>query len=207
MPSSIAVIIRRSRGGLIVHVNQGGTDISAVVRKDFSPETRIAGNAEYLSNYTYRLVFNDSYWQAINSQVKSELAWTHAHNGYVPSVEVARLQTFASPNEGNQAQQPNVKFDEVRLLHLPSVRFDVIDRPLESASSPVYWGMGSSLAHMSRSEPDFHAHNDGRIDLYPHHLRTPGRRRMEPRSRTRSARYLVLDKPGSRPDRHPQRRP
>ena len=145
-------------GGLIVHVNQGGTDISAVVRKDFSPETRIAGNVEYLSNYTYRLVFNDNYWQAINSQVKSDLAWTSAHNGYVPSVEVARLQTFASSNEG----------DEVRLLHLPSVRFDVLDRPLESPTSPFYWGMGSSLAHMGRSEPDFHAHNDGRIDLYPH---------------------------------------
>jgi LPS-assembly protein len=155
-------------GGLIVHVNQGGADISAVVRKDFSPETRIAGNAEYLSNYTYRLVFNDSYWQAINSQVKSDLAWTRAHNGYVPSVEVARLQTFVSSDQDNQAQQANVTFNEVRLLHLPSVRFDVLDRPLESPSSPVYWGMGSSLAHMSRSEPDFHAHNDGRIDLYPH---------------------------------------
>jgi LPS-assembly protein len=143
---------------MIVYVNQGGTDINAVVRKDFSPETRIAGNAEYLSNYTYRLVFNDSYWQAINSQVKSDLAWTRAHNGYVPSVELARLQTFASSEEGN----------EVRLLHLPNIRFDVLDRPLESPTSPVYWGVGSSGAHLGRSEPNFHAHNDGRIDFYPH---------------------------------------
>jgi LPS-assembly protein len=28
--------------------------------------------------------------------------------------------------------------------------------------------MDSSLAHLSRSEPDFHAHNEGRYDLYPH---------------------------------------
>ena len=143
---------------MIVYVNQGGTDINAVVRKDFSRETRIAGNAEYLSSYTYRLVFNDSYWQAINSQVKSDLAWTRAHNGYVPSVELARLQTFASSEEGN----------EVRLLHLPNIRFDVLDRPLESPTSPVYWGVGSSGAHLGRSEPNFHAHNDGRIDFYPH---------------------------------------
>jgi LPS-assembly protein len=149
---------REQPGGLIVHVNQGGTDISAVGRKDFSPEARIAGNAEYLSTYAYRLVFNDSYWQAINSQVKSDLAWTLAHNGYVPSVELARLQTFASPTEG----------DEVRLLHLPNVRFDAADRPMESQTSPVYWGMGSSVAHLGRSEPDFHAHNNLRIDLYPH---------------------------------------
>jgi LPS-assembly protein len=155
----------------IVHVNQGGTDISAVVRKDFSPEMRIAGVADYLSNYTYRLVFNDSYWQAINSQVKSDLAWTRAHNGYVPSVDAARLQTFVSSNSGNGTVPPNdaeSQFNEVRILHLPSVRFDVLDRPLESPTSPVYWGLGSSLAHMSRSEPNFHAHNDGRFDLYPH---------------------------------------
>jgi LPS-assembly protein len=144
--------------GTTAYINQGGADISAEMRQDFSPETRIAGNAEYLSDYTYRLVFNDSYWQAINSQVKSDIAWTRAHNGYVPSVEVARLQTFASSNEG----------DEVRLLHLPSVRFDVLDRPLASATSPVYWGMGSSAADLGRSEPQFHAHNNGRIDLYPH---------------------------------------
>ncbi|UWZ86234.1 LPS-assembly protein LptD [Occallatibacter riparius] len=154
-----------------VHVNQGGADINALVRKDFSPETRIAGNVEYLSNYTYRLVFNDSYWQAINSQVKSDLAWTRAHNGYVPSVETARLQTFVSPNAGNGTAPPSdadSQFNEVRILHLPSVRFDVLDRPLESPTSPLYWGLGSSIAHMSRSEPNFHAHNDGRLDFYPH---------------------------------------
>ena len=32
----------------------------------------------------------------------------------------------------------------------------------------LYWGMGSSIAHLGRSEPGFHAHNIGRIDLYPH---------------------------------------
>jgi LPS-assembly protein len=155
--------------GSTVNINQGGADISAVVRKDFSPETRIAGNAEYLSSYTYRLVFNDSYWQAINSQVKSDLAWSNSHNGYVPSVELARLQTFARLNDDKQVQtEPDAQFDEVRILHLPSIRYDVLDRPLGTIDSPVYWGLGSSMAHLARSEPNFHAHNDGRIDLYPH---------------------------------------
>ncbi|HEY3704496.1 MAG TPA: LPS assembly protein LptD [Terracidiphilus sp.] len=144
--------------GSIVNINQGGTDISANLRKDFSAETRLAGYAEYLSSYTYRLVFNDNYWQAINSQVKSDISLTNAHNGYVPSIEVARLQTFASPTGGN----------EVRILHLPSIRYDVLDHPLGPVTSPVYWGLGSSVAHLGRSEPDFHAHNDGRIDVYPH---------------------------------------
>jgi LPS-assembly protein len=144
--------------GSTVRINQGGADIVAALRKDFSAETRIAGNAEYLSSYAYRLVFNDNYWQAINSQVKSEVAWTRAHNGLAPSAEAARMQTFASSTKG----------DEVRILHLPSVRFDVLDRPLGVPESPVYWGMAASVSHLGRSEPGFHAHNDGRVDLYPH---------------------------------------
>jgi len=139
-------------------INQGGADILAEVRKDYSPETRVAGYAEFLSSYSYRLVFSDNYWQAINSQVKSDVGWTRAHNGYVPSVELARMQTFASSTGG----------DEVRILHLPNVRFDVLDRPLDDGSVPAYWGMGSSIGHLGRSEPGFHAHNDGRLDVYPH---------------------------------------
>jgi len=141
-----------------IHIDQGGADIVAELRKDFTPHTRIAGNAEYLSNYSYRLVFNDNYWQAIDSQVKSEIAWTHAHNGIVPSVEMARMQTFASSTSGN----------EVRILRLPSLRYDVLDRPLGSPTSPVDWGLGSSMSHLGRAEPGFHARNDARVDFYPH---------------------------------------
>jgi LPS-assembly protein len=81
----------------------------------------------------------------------------------VPSASLDRFQGFASPVNG----------DEVRILRLPSLRFDVLDRPL--GSSPLYWGLGSSLAFLARSEPagiahgvSFHARNVGRYDLYPH---------------------------------------
>lgn len=144
------------QAGQYVRINLGGADVQALGRKDFSAETRLAANVDYLSSYTYRLVFNDNYWQAVSSEVKSDLSLTHAHNGYVPSAELSRLQTFASSTPGN----------EVRILRLPSLRFDVLDRPL--ANSPVYWSLGSSISHMGRSEPHFHAHNDGRIDIYPH---------------------------------------
>jgi LPS-assembly protein len=137
-------------------VNQGGVDISALGRKDLSPETRLAGNVEYLSNYVYRLVFNDNYSQAVSSEVQSDVSLTHAHNGFVPSVSMDRFQTFASSSNG----------DEVRILHLPSLRFDVLDRPL--AASWLYWGLGSSLGYLTRAEQDFHARNAGRVDFYPH---------------------------------------
>ena len=137
-------------------VNQGGIDIAAFGRKDFTSNTRLAGNVEYLSSYVYRLVFNDSYSQAVNSQVVSVLGLTHERNGYIPSGYLGRLQTFANSTPG----------DEARILHLPTVRFDSMDRPL--GTSPLYWGMGSSMSHLSRAEPDFHSRNVGRIDVYPH---------------------------------------
>jgi len=137
-------------------VNQGGVDIVAQGRRDISPDTRLAGNIEYLSSYVYRLVFDDNYSQAVNSEVLSSLSLTHQHDGFIPSGYFGRLQTFASSTPG----------DEARILHLPSLRFDSLDRPL--GDSPVYWGFGSSIGYLSRAEPDFHARNVGRVDLYPH---------------------------------------
>lgn len=137
-------------------VNQGGVDVVAEGRKDISPHTHAAGNVEYLSSYLYRLVFNDNFAQAVSSQVASNVSITHSRNGFIPSVSLGRFETFASSSNG----------DEARILHLPSLRFDVPDRPL--AASPVYWGLGSSLSYLSRSEPRFHARNVGRIDIYPH---------------------------------------
>lgn len=137
-------------------VNQGGADILALGRKDFTPATKLAGSLEYLSSYVYRLTFNDNYSQAISSEVSSDLALTHTHNGFIPSLALDRFESFASATEGN----------EVRILHIPSLRYDILDHPLGSFG--VYGGLGSSLSFLNRSEPDFHARNVGRVDIYPH---------------------------------------
>jgi LPS-assembly protein len=140
----------------IEHLNQGGVDISAIGRKDLSAHTRISGTAEYLSSYTYRLIFNDNYSQATSSQVSSVVAFTHDHNGIIPSGSLQRFQSFASTTKG----------DEAKILHLPSIRYDVLARPL--GRSPFYWWFGSSAGYLNRSEPDFHSRNVGRLDIYPH---------------------------------------
>jgi LPS-assembly protein len=137
-------------------VNQGGVDIAAAGRKELGSETRLAGSVEYLSNYIYRLVFNDNFSQAVSSEVGSDISLTHTHNGVVASGSASRFQAFASSTSG----------DEVRLIHMPSLRFDVLDHPL--GASGLYAGMGSSLGFLNRAEPDFHARNLGRLDIYPH---------------------------------------
>jgi len=138
------------------YVNQGGVDIGALGRKDLSSQTYVVGAAEFLSSYVYRLVFDDNFTQAVSSQVASVVAVTHQHNGFIPSVSLERFQTFANATEG----------DEARIIHLPNVHYDVLDRPLSASS--LYWGLASSLSYISRSEPRFHARNIGRFDVYPH---------------------------------------
>ncbi len=146
----------QTSGSGVEHINQGGVDISANGRKDLSPNTRIAGVAEYLSSYVYRLVFNDNYTEATSSQVSSVVGLTHNRNGLVPSGSLQRFQSFASTANG----------DEVKILHLPSVRYDVLTRRL--GNSPFYWWLGSSAGFLNRSEPGFHSRNVGRLDVYPH---------------------------------------
>ena len=176
-------------------VNQGGVDMIALGRKDLTPETRIAGNVEYLSSYVYRLVFNDNYSQAVSSEVHSDLSLTHEHNGFIPSVSLDRFQTFASSTNG----------DEARILHLPSLRFDVLDRPL--GASPLYWGLGSSLGYLGRSEPHFHARNVGPLRLLSASLAALRGGGLERGSRGRAARHLLLHQPDPRPDRRERRHP
>jgi LPS-assembly protein len=137
-------------------VNQGGVDVTVLGRKDFTSQTRLAGAMEYLSSYVYRLVFDDNYSQAISSQVASDVVFTHNHSGLMPSVWLDRFESFASTTNGN----------EVRLLRLPLIRYDVLDRPL--GASQLYWGLGSSIGYLNRSEPFFHSRNVGRADFYPH---------------------------------------
>jgi len=152
-------------------VDQGGVDINAEGRKDLDSETRVAGKIEYLSSYIYRLVFNDNYSLATTSEVQSTLSLTHAHNWFVPSILLARFQTFAGISSTSSVDAING--NQARILHLPTLRVDLLDHSL--GGSLLYAGMGSSLSYLTRSEPaalptgtSFHARNAGRIDFYPH---------------------------------------
>lgn len=149
-------------------VNQGGADVLVFGRKYFTPDTRVAGSVEYLSSYIYRLAFDENLAQATSSQVQSDLEFTHNHNGFIPALVLERFQTFAGISANSNT--PVVDVPEARILHLPMIRFDAVDRPLPVgiAQHPFYWGLSSSVGDMDRAEPQFHARNVGRIDIYPH---------------------------------------
>lgn len=163
------------RGLASTHQNQGGLDLTLDGRHDWSEYTRTVAAIEYLSSYVYRQAFTENFTLAVSSQVRSEAFLTHNKNGYNSEIYFDRYQSFESYKQG----------DEIRILHLPSLSFNSVDRPL--GSSPVYWGLQSSVSGLSRSEPNPNCQTSttsaaclatkgshisfrevGRIDLHPH---------------------------------------
>lgn len=175
-------------------VDQGGVDIVAEGSKNLTTETRVAGTMEYLSSYVYRLVFNDNYASATSSQVASNVALTHEHNGFIPSVSLQRFETYSNAISS---------IEEVRIVHLPSMRYDILDRPL--GNSLLYWRLGSSLSYLSRSEPFFHSRNVVRMDFYPH-LSMPfsaGGWSFVPEAALRDTAYTISQIPNLAAERFP----
>jgi LPS-assembly protein len=143
-------------------INQGGVDVSGDGRYDFSPHTTGVIDAEYLSSYIYRLVFEEDYAIAINSEVKSQGFVTHEDQDFWTSLRVNRYQDF---------QSASVVGDEVRILHLPEIDVEAADRRLGGAMSPspVWWGFSGSAVALSRYDyPSFRTSAEvPRVDFYP----------------------------------------
>ena len=141
--------------------NQGGVDLLADGRHDFSPETRTVADIEYLSSYAYRQAFEENYALAINSEVNSQVFLSHAHNGLAESLTFNRYQSFESNASSATGEE------EITILHLPTVQFEGVDQPLQG--TPLMWGVNATGAGLSRSEPGFETSDlVPRLDIQPH---------------------------------------
>jgi LPS-assembly protein len=141
--------------------NQGGVDLIFDGRHDFDPETRAVADIEYLSSYTYRQEFEDTYVVAINSEVKSQAFLTHAHNGLAEGISFNRYQSFESSPTTTTGEE------EITILHVPTAQFDGIDQYLDG--TPLMWGINATGTGLSRSEPGFQTSRVvPRLDVYPH---------------------------------------
>ena len=150
-------------------------------------------DAEYLSSYVYRLVFEEDYAIAINSEVKSQAFATHEDRDMWESLRVNRYQDF---------QSASIVGDEVRILHLPEVDVDAADRRLGGgmSPSPVWWGFSGSAGALSRYDyPSFRTTAEvPRVDIYPR-LSMPAALRWLDLSPGRGLpRNLVREEPVSR---------
>ena len=154
-----------SQGAGLPPLKEGGQEARLVAEDNFYG-FRAVSNIDYLSSFLFRLAFNDVFTQAVNSEVKSQVFLSKAVNGFSFGGMVERYQNFfQTTNADGTLSNPPV-FDNVQILHTPSVDASSVDRRLWH--SPFLWSFDASLGGLSRSEPGFHTSSLlGRFDFSP----------------------------------------
>ncbi|MGH9581127.1 MAG: LPS-assembly protein LptD, partial [Terriglobales bacterium] len=137
-------------------VDQGGQEVHLDAEAEFPRGFRGVASLNYLSSFVFRLAFEETFAQAVNSEVKSLAFLSKTYRGFSFNSLAARYQNFQSTVPG----------DLITIWHAPSFEFSSVDRAL--GRSPVYWSVEAAAEAVSRKEPAFST-NDlvGRLDLHP----------------------------------------
>jgi len=142
--------------GVIDRKNQGGEDVTLRGEGRFLRNFRAVANIDYLSSFVFRLAFSETFTQAVNSEVKSQVFLSNSTRGFSYNALVERYQDFESSQNG----------DVITILHAPSFALSGVDRRL--AHTPFYWSVDAAIEGLARSEPGFHTGDlVGRFDLTP----------------------------------------
>ncbi|MEI9978758.1 MAG: LPS assembly protein LptD [Edaphobacter sp.] len=187
-----------------VYLNQGGEDITFSGRHDFSPQTRVVADAEYLSSYIYREAFAESFSLAVSSDILSILYGVHEQNGYAESVRTDRYQGLKMAAVPATATTPATPEEEVRIFHAPSIDFSSTEHAL--GTSGLFWTLEASEAGLSRVQPNFSTGGlTQRFDIHPElvyplsfsgwHLRAAAGLRETMYSRSRQTPYVPGEPP------------
>jgi LPS-assembly protein len=149
-----------------VYVNQGGEDATFLGRHDFTAHDRVAGDVEYLSSYAYREAFAESFNEAVSSDILSVLYGVHEDDGYVAAMRADRYQGLKMAAVAATATTPAIPEEQVRIFHAPSLDFSATEH--EIRGSGLHWSMESSLAGLSRVQPNFSTGGlTQRLDVHP----------------------------------------
>jgi LPS-assembly protein len=147
------------RGAPVTHQDQGGEEVR-LFGETSRDHWRAAGDIDYLSSFVFRQAFSETYTQAVNSEVKSVAYISHNLTGLSLNASAGRYQNFFLDPLTNSYS------DQVRILHLPMVEVNGLERQL--SSSPFVWGVDTSAGGLQRSEPGFVTANlVGRLDFRP----------------------------------------
>ncbi len=154
-----------SQGAGLPPLREGGQE-TRLTAEDTFHGLRAVSNIDYLSSFLFRLAFNESFTQAVNSEVKSQVFVSKSVNGFSYGGMVERYQNFFQTiNSDGTLSNPPI-FDDVQILHAPSFDASSVDRHL--AHSPFVWSFDTSGTGLSRSEPGFHTGTLlGRFDFNP----------------------------------------
>jgi LPS-assembly protein len=145
-------------------LREGGEDAHLLAEGNFAG-FRAVSNVDYLSSFLFRLAFDESFTQAVNSEVKSQMFLAKAVNGFSLSGVVERYQNFFQLASNGTLTNPPI-FEPIQIWHAPTVDASSVDRTL--GHSPFVWSFDASVSGLSRSEPGFHTGSLlGRLDFSP----------------------------------------
>lgn len=126
---------------------------------------RAVSNVDYLSAFIFRLAFNDSFAQAINSEVVSQMFLEKDIDGLGLGGMVESYQNYFQLAQANGTPTNPPRFNDVQIWHTPSIDASSVDRAI--AHTPFEWSFDASFAGLSRSEPNFSASTLERLDFNP----------------------------------------
>ncbi|MGH9394189.1 MAG: LPS-assembly protein LptD, partial [Terriglobales bacterium] len=142
-------------------LRQGGQELRATGDHESESGFRTVLDLDYLSSFLYRLVFNNSFAAAINSEVNSTAFTERQRNGQDFTVEFHRYQNFLGPS-------PHANLS---LAALPSFDWSAYAQAL-GQRLPLYFSWDANAGLLDRSEPGFATGILPRLDFSPH-LRLP----------------------------------
>jgi len=143
-----------------------GFTITAHGRADLGDGWQATGSLNYLSSFTYRQEFSQSFTEAIFNESHSVGDLTKHSGTWGVNVVADRIQTFDFV--------PSAPNDNVVIRHLPEGEFLMRETPL-STSFPLWFSLDATAGAMDRSEPSVPGETTietqplvDRIDVYPH---------------------------------------
>jgi LPS-assembly protein len=138
-------------------LKQGGVQMSFTGRALLGDGFEAKANLNYLSSYTFRQAFTQSFNEAIFSEVHS-IAYITRHWSTF---------SFNGVFSNNEIFQSTVPDDKITIRKLPSLEFSSRDRQI-SYSFPIWVSFESSVALMRRTQPLFQTRQFvDRVDAAP----------------------------------------
>ena len=135
---------------------QGGITASVAGKADLGDGWTARGFINYLSSFTFREAFSDSFNEAVFSEVNSVAFLNKDWSTYTVDAVVEHRQDFTSLEitQTDPSGKQNTQTNAVVVKKLPEVDLSSRDHPVAD-DLPVWYSFDSSAGLLSRSQPDF----------------------------------------------------
>jgi LPS-assembly protein len=135
---------------------QGGITGSVAGKADLGDGWTARGVINYLSSFTFREAFSDSFNEAVFSEVNSVAYLNKDWSTYTIDAVVEHKQDFTSLEitQTDPTGKENTQTNSVVIKKLPELDLSSRDHPV-AGDLPVWYSFDSSAGLLSRSQPDF----------------------------------------------------